>query len=72
MTTGAPRDPTDTRTNVIRIHDPQVPQRTPAQQAAWEHGRKLKVDLDSDRLLQEAMERAWPKKRVAELTEQRA
>lgn len=47
----------DTRTNVIRIEDLREPKRTPEQQAVWERGLKLKVDLDPSRLMHEARQR---------------
>ena len=52
MTAGA-----DTRTNVVRIDDLRAPRRTPAQQAAWEYGQTLAVDLDPATLLREARQR---------------
>ena len=58
MDTGAiPGAAADTRTNVIRIDDLRAPRRTPQQQAAWEYGQTLRVDLDPGELLQEAMRR---------------
>jgi len=57
MTTALPRDPIDTRTNVVRIDDLRAPQRTPAQQAAWQYGLDLKVALAPQDILREAMER---------------
>ena len=47
----------DTRSNVIRIADLREPRRTPAQQAAWEYGQKLQVDLDPARIAREAIDR---------------
>lgn len=52
-----PSSAADTRTNVIRIDDLRAPRRTPQQQATWEYGQKLKVDLDPERLLREAQQR---------------
>ena len=52
MTAGA-----DTRTNVVRIDDLRAPRRTAAQQAAWEYGQTLAVDLDPATLLAEARQR---------------
>lgn len=49
-----PTQPPDTRTNAVRIDDLRAPRRTPAQQAAWEHGQRLQVDLDPARLRDEA------------------
>ena len=58
MTTSTPPgSAADTRTNVIRIDDLRVPRRNPRQQAAWEYGQTLQVDLDPERLMQEAMQR---------------
>lgn len=58
MTTGAtPTPAADTRRNVIRIDDLRAPRRSPQQQAAYEYGRTLLVDLDPDRLMREAAQR---------------
>ena len=58
MTTGAtPNSVADTRTTVIRIDDLRAPRRNARQQAAYEYGRTLQVDLDPERLVQEAMQR---------------
>lgn len=55
MTTGPPPNAAaDMRATVIRIDDLRAPRRTPAQQAAWEHGLTLTVDLDPGALLREA------------------
>jgi Sulfotransferase family len=48
---------TDTATGAIRIDDLREPRRTPEQQAAWEYGLTLRVDLDPAGLMQAAMER---------------
>lgn len=47
----------DTRANVIRIDDLREPRRSPEQQAAWEYGRTLRVDLDPGALVAEASAR---------------
>jgi hypothetical protein len=58
MTTGATATPAaDTRRNVIRIDDLRAPRRSPQQQAAYDYGRTLQVDLDPDRLMKEAAQR---------------
>jgi len=58
MTTRATPNPAaDTRTNVIRIDDLRNPRRTPQQQATWEYGLKLEVDLDPQNIVAEAVRR---------------
>lgn len=47
----------DTRTNVIRIDDLREPRRTPEQQAVYEYGLKLEIDLEPRTLMREAMQR---------------
>jgi hypothetical protein len=47
----------DTRTTVIRIDDLREPRRTPAQQAAYEYGATLTIDLDPGTLMEEARRR---------------
>jgi hypothetical protein len=47
----------DTRANVIRIDDLREPRRTAEQQAVYEYGLKLEVDLDARELVREATQR---------------
>jgi hypothetical protein len=54
---GARDSSADSRTNVIRIADLRAPRRTPAQQAAWQYGQTLQVDLDPARLARDAIDR---------------
>jgi hypothetical protein len=57
MTEATSSPAADTRENVIRIDDLRAPRRTPQQQAAYDYGRTLQVDLDPAQLMDEAVQR---------------